>query len=396
MSKIFSPPPGRDNPMYVNGLGAVTGFGWGVDAQWKGFESGESAVTLQSGFEEYADSGEVYIAMIPEGGRQKAGWSRFMKGFDASANEAIADALARGWVPGPSVGVIHNTVFGDIGIWREYYNLKRRVRPRQWVNMMPSTVFANLVIEHHFTGPTMGLIGMCAGGNIAAITAKMWLDTGFASDVIIVGTDISGEVKEGLNGFVDLGVSAVDAPAYEACRPFQEGSRGFVAGEASVSVVVSNQPNGARASILGGSSTNDGYHATTIDPSWEQIRLCYHQALKRSGVDASEIAYINAHGPGTKNCDAAEAAMFDEIFPDAHGMFAVKPVLGHCLGAASNAEWLATLYAYETGFIPAPPLVSPGHPRLITGRTACEPGLMFKSALGMGGFNSGIIFAPPE
>ena len=108
------------------------------------------------------------------------------------------------------------------------------------------------------------------------------------------------------------------------------------------------------------------------------------------------MAYINAHGPGTAQCDAAEARVLDELFPDAHGIFSIKPLVGHCQGAASAVEILATIYAYQTGFVPAPRQVAPGHPRLIDGLTPRRPGMMVKSSIGMGGYNSAVVLAEPS
>ena len=73
------------------------------------------------------------------------------------------------------------------------------------------------------------------------------------------------------------------------------------------------------------------------------------------------MQYLNAHGPGTAQCDAAEAAMLDTMFPEAHGVFSVKPLTGHCQAAASAVELAAACRAFETGIIPAPRAVAPGH-----------------------------------
>ena len=58
------------------------------------------------------------------------------------------------------------------------------------------------------------------------ITAKSWIDSGIASDVILLATDLCG-VPQVLRGFSDLGAAVLDMPPFEACRPFQEGSRGL-------------------------------------------------------------------------------------------------------------------------------------------------------------------------
>ena len=130
-------------------------------------------------------------------------------------------------------------------------------------------------------------------------------------------------------------------------------------------------------------------------PDNAEIFRCFREATRIAGVDPSDVAYLNAHGPGTAQCDAAEAKVLDELYPEAKGIFSIKPLVGHCQAAAGAVEMLATLYAYETGFVPAPPQVAPGHPRLVNGYTKREPGLMLKSSLGMGGHNAVLVVDGP-
>ena len=171
---------------------------------------------------------------------------------------------------------------------------------------------------------------MCASGNAALLTAKMWIDAGMVDDVLVVATDVSG-TPENARSFVDLGVVIVDRPPLEACRPFQEGSRGFVGGEASVGLIVSGHSEGAYADVRSGAmSHRRAPHAISLAAKPEQIRACYEAALRNSGVDKDEVVYFNAHGPGTRQCDTAEAALFDELFPDAAGIYSFKPLVGHC------------------------------------------------------------------
>jgi 3-oxoacyl-[acyl-carrier-protein] synthase II len=188
----------------------------------------------------------------------------------------------------------------------------------------------------------------------------------------------------------------LDSPPFDACRPFQEGSRGFVGGEAAVAMVLSSKDTGAYASVLGGAMTMDGYNAVAMAPDLHEVFRCFREAMENAGADPADVAYLNAHGPGTAQCDAAEARVLDELFPDARGIFSVKPLVGHCQAAASAVEILATIYAFQTGFIPAPPQVAPGHPKLVTGHTPRMPGLMVKSSIGMGGYNSVVVIAEPD
>ncbi len=383
-------------PANIVGVGAVTGYGWGTKHLWDGFLLGESAVKLVTGLDGYVPGGQAYLSMISDEGDPSDGSSRYMRAVRSAAREAVADAHERGWKPGPVVGLVHAIEMGDVEIWSDFYKSgATRVRPKKWMDMMSSTVLTKFMRENEFHGPSMSVSAMCAGANAALITAKTWLDAGIASDVIVLATDLSC-IPQNLRAFSDLGTAVLDLPPLEGCRPFQEGSRGFVGGEAAVATVLSSSATGSYATVLGGAMTHDAYHSVSIAPDLVEMFRCFNLALDNAGVDANDVAYLNAHGPGTALCDASEARVLDELFPAAHGIFSVKPLLGHCQAAAAAVEMLATVYAFQTGYVPAPPQVAPGHPRLVNGRSPRMPGLMVKSSVGMGGYNTAVVVAEPD
>lgn len=386
----------RNTPTSITGVGAVTGYGWGRKHVWDGFLLGESAVRLTTGLDGFVDGGEAWLATITDEGDRRDGPSRYMQALRFAAREAITDATDRGWKPGKVVGVVHSIVLGDVEMWSEYYHeAPERVRVKRWVNMLPSTVISQLMKENDFHGPTMSVSAMCASANAGMFTAKSWLDSGICTDVILLATDLSG-IPINLRRFKDLGVAVLDSPPFDACRPFQEGSRGFVGGEAAVAMVLSSEDTGSYAQVLGGAMTMDAFNLVAVAPDMSELERCYREALAVSGVDASEVAYMNAHGPGTAQCDAAEGIMLDRLFPEAAGIFSIKPLVGHCQAAGAAVEIMATIYAFQTGYVPAPPQVAPGHPRLVDGLTARRPGPMLKSSIGMGGYNTAIVLGEPS
>ena len=373
------------------GVGAVTGYGWGHKLLIEGLLSGESAVRPTPGFAPYFDDDVAWVAAIPEGGIPSDGSSRFSRSVRHAAREAVENALDRGWRPGGVVGVIHGLVLGDVGAWREYHHRRGlHTSKRQILQLMPSTVLTAVNREFDFHGPTMSVTAMCASGVAGLLTAKMWIDAGIVDDVLVLTSDLS-ITPDGAAAFGQVGVMVLDGPSLDVCRPFQEGSRGFTAGEASVGIMVSRRPHGAYGHLLGGAMTHDGYHAISINPDRVEVHRAFHDGLADAGVRPEEVAYMNAHGPGTKQCDSAEAAVFDELFTHAEGLFSVKPLAGHCQAAAGAVELMATLYGFERGVIPAPPRVARGHARLLDGPTACVEGPVVKSSLGMGGHNAVMV-----
>lgn len=380
----------------IIGVGASTGYGWGADALWRGVSSGKPAGVLHAGYGPGRDE-QVWLAKVPAGGDRADSPSRFSQAMRFSAREAISDAHTRGWSPGKRVGLLHAVVLGDVADWREFYLADGgRRRIRDYMGLLPSTPISTMMQEFGFHGPAMNVSATCSSGNVGLITAKMWLDAGVVDDVVCVATDLS-LTPENVDHFVRLGAGVVDTEPLDACRPFQEGSRGFAMGEASVGFVISNAPAHGYVKILGGAMSHDAFHVASVDPEHTQIMRCVGDALTDAGVRADDVRYLNAHGPGTQQCDAAESAILSQMFAaSTPQVYSVKPLTGHCQGAAAAVEVAAAALGTAHGIVPAPPQVAAAHPQLLDGATPMVDGITVKPSLGMGGHNSVVVFAPAD
>jgi 3-oxoacyl-[acyl-carrier-protein] synthase II len=377
----------------ICGVGAVSGYGWGRETLWAGLVAAKPAAIQASGYGPKRDQA-AWLARVPDGGDSADGPGRFARAIRAAGREAVIDAGHRGWQAGRRVGLLHAVILHEVELWRDFYLKHHGTLPaRDYLALMPSTPMSTLMQEHGFHGPAMTVSAMCASGNAGLITAKAWLDAGIVDDVLFVASDLSA-TPENVQQFVRLGVAVTDAEPMDACRPFQEGSRGFIWGEASVAFVLSTRASRPYALMLGGAMSHDAYHVTSIDPEPTEVFRCFREALANARVEPSAVSYLNAHGPGTKQCDAVEAAIVDELFPPDTAIYSVKPFTGHCQGAASAIEVAVAALSYERGVLPAPPTVAPGHARLLDGPTPIAGGITVKSSLGMGGHNSVVVLAP--
>jgi 3-oxoacyl-[acyl-carrier-protein] synthase II len=149
------------------------------------------------------------------------------------------------------------------------------------------------VQEFGFHGPTIAVGAMCASGNVALIAAQQWVRASLVSDVVVVAADFCC-VPEVLHGFCDLGVAVADRPALEACRPFQQGSVGFVMGEAAAAFVVSDRADAPYGRMLGGALSRDGHHVVSLAPDHDNVLRCVREALAAAGVRGEEVAYQRA------------------------------------------------------------------------------------------------------
>jgi len=189
-------------------------------------------------------------------------------------------------------------------------------------------------------------------------------------------------------------------------QPFASGRDGFVMGEGSAVLVLEEwghaEARGANilGEILGGASNADAHHITAPAPGGVGAIACMRAAFVESGIDASDIKQVNAHGTSTPLNDAAEADAIAEVFgPDAVPVVSTKGVTGHALGAAGALEAAALLMSMEKQLIPptantvaaddgmAIDLVV-GKPRPWT------PGPAISNNFGFGGHNGSVVIAP--
>ena len=79
------------------------------------------------------------------------------------------------------------------------------------------------------------------------------------------------------------------------------------------------------------------------------------QAVEESGIDLTEVDYINVHGTSTPLGDIAETKAIISLFGQhAYNLniSSTKSMTGHLLGAAGVIEAIATIMAVKNNIIP--------------------------------------------
>ena len=98
------------------------------------------------------------------------------------------------------------------------------------------------------------------------------------------------------------------------------------------SFVLSQRAERPYVQMLGGDMTHDAHHLTSVDPARTHIDACVRNALSAANTSTDEIAYLNAHGPGTQQCDTAEAELVDDVLHGKPRIYSIKQMVGHCQG----------------------------------------------------------------
>lgn len=191
-----------------------------------------------------------------------------------------------------------------------------------------------LAAELGIRGPVMTV---STASTTALVLAADALAAGEIESALVVGVDV-------LSLFVHAGFEAIGAvsPPDRAPSPFGADRAGLWLGEAAAAVFL-RRMGPHRALYLGGATAGDGVHMTAPDREAGGYRRAVQGALQRAGNP--RIDWVSAHATGTRFNDGMEATGLQQLFgehpPPIH---AIKPVIGHTLGACGLVEVvLATL-----------------------------------------------------
>ena len=109
------------------------------------------------------------------------------------------------------------------------------------------------------------------------------------------------------------------------------------------------------AEVIGYGLSGDAYHVTAPHPEGSGAYRSMEMALRKSGLQPSDIDYINAHGTSTPLGDELELGAVRRLFGNAIGslsMSSTKSAIGHLLGGAGAVESIFCILALRDQIVP--------------------------------------------
>ena len=410
----------------VTGLGMVTPLACGVEDTWKRLLAGESGARKIEKFE-VEDLAAKIACQIPRGDGSSGTYNpdqwmepkeqrrvdEFIVFAMCAARQAIEDS---GWKPTSredqiTTGVMIGSGIGGIeGIAETALTMQekgpRRVSPFFIPGRIINLASGYVSIEHGLKGPNHAVATACSTGAHAIGDSARMIALGDA-DVMVAGGTESPINRLSMAGFAAcraLSTAFNDDPP-KASRPYDKRRDGFVMGEGAGVMVLEEyehaKARGAKihAELVGYGLSGDAYHITAPSEDGDGAYRCMTAALKRAGVTAAEVDYINAHGTSTM-ADGIELGAVERVLGNAAGkvsMSSTKSCIGHLLGAAGAVEAIFSVLAIRDRV--APPTINLDNPSVETAidlvpHKARERDIdvVLSNSFGFGGTNASLVF----
>lgn len=236
-----------------------------------------------------------------------------------------------------------------------------RVSPHFVHGRLINLISGQVSIKYGLMGPNHAVVTACStGAHSIGDAARMIRDDD--ADIMLAGGAEGTICPLGVAGFAQaraLNMSYNDRPE-QASRPYDKDRDGFVMGEGAGVVVLEEyehaKARGATiyAEVVGYGLSGDAHHVTAPHPEGSGAYRSMEMALKKAGMTASDIDYINAHGTSTM-ADTIELGAVKQLFGDAISnvsMSSTKSAIGHLLGGAGAVESIFCILALRDQIVP--------------------------------------------
>lgn len=200
----------------------------------------------------------------------------------------------------------------------------------------------------------------CAASNQAVGLAFQAIQNEEA-DLVLAGGSDSILNAMAFASFLKLGVLSGISENGKTCKPFDLNRSGTLAGEAAGLCVLASEhfikENNITPlfEILSYGTSLDAYQITSPDPKGIGMMRAIEEAVLSSGIEKTDIDYINLHGTGTRLNDHLEIMSLKNVFGSSLKKIPIsstKDRHGHCIAAAGIQELSILCMSLQNNFIP--------------------------------------------
>lgn len=194
-------------------------------------------------------------------------------------------------------------------------------------------------------------------------------------------------------------------------RPFSRDRSGLLLGDAVAAVVLESADCArlrgapALATLAGWGRAGDAHHVCRPIPDGSGLARAVEAALRRAGVGAEAIGYVNANATGSAVGDGSEVAALHRALGPWAGRVPVsstKSIHGHALEASALLELIVTILALRAdslpvnaGYLGPDEDLEPGLDLVLDAGRRAEAGYALTLNAAFGGANTALLVGAP-
>jgi 3-oxoacyl-(acyl-carrier-protein) synthase len=236
----------------------------------------------------------------------------------------------------------------DISVSEYTYQQAQKIRGDS-IPLGGSSSFGNLAEavrkRFGFRGADFSFNTACTSSANALWYASRLIHAGKIRYALVLGVEV-------INHITALGFHGLGLLTRSVMKPFDAERDGLVLGEAA-SALLLGPGNTGDFRLLGGANLCDTHSMSAANADGSTVAAVIIAALAEAGLSHTAITAIKAHGTASLLNDEAEAAGLLRVFTEMPPVCALKPFIGHTLGACGLTELILFWQALSHGFIPA-------------------------------------------
>jgi 3-oxoacyl-[acyl-carrier-protein] synthase-1 len=321
--------------------------------------------------------------------------TRLIRTLDALVEQAFDSA---GMSPAEKrrCGVFLGSSSFDIGGSEAHYRQSLRENSAA-VAMATSSSLGNvawdLMQRFGLRGPDYSFNTACTASANALVYADALIRCGALDHALILGI-------ETFNVITSLGFNGLQLLTPTSMRPFSPERNGLVLGEGCAAIVLGARPGSGATTkqtwrLVSSANQCDTFGMSAANPDGSSVAWVVEKALQNAGLTPRDVTAIKTHGTASLLNDEAEAAGIRRVFTAPPPLTALKPWLGHTLGACGVNELLLFMAAADQGFLIATPGIGVGDEKLglTLNQVPCDlpRGYYLLNYFGFGGNNTALI-----
>ena len=335
--------------VYVTGIGVVSAIGMNAAENLQALQAGTSGIGASA-------LHSLMLGDVKLSNEEIIDHLDLEKGYDYSRTTLLSLIAAKeawgtnGHCTDVRTGLISSTSIGGLDRTEKYHFCHQEDHLSSHYHLMVhdnGRTTEKLAAALGISGYIGTISTACSSGANAIMQGARMIEGNILDRVVVGGADP-------IALFNIKGFSSLNIYDHEICKPFDENRKGLNLGEGAGFLVLESEKslsitgNKSLCLLSGWDNATDAFHQTASSPTGKGAALAMVNALKKAGIDAAEINYVNAHGTGTGNNDLSESTALQQVFGNGMPPFSsTKGFTGHTLAAAGAIEAVYCVQAIQ-------------------------------------------------